>query len=67
MLIKKYKGLMLAITGCIIGVFSVFYLQDLAYPYKLGIKIFAALLVMIGWTIISESDHFYKKKRDNDV
>ncbi|WP_459501802.1 hypothetical protein [Bacillus sp. C1] len=62
MFLKKYNGLLLAIVGAAIAVFAVLYLQHLPYIYKLCIKIFAALLVMIGWTIASETKHSYKKE-----
>ncbi|KEK25341.1 hypothetical protein [Bacillus gaemokensis] len=61
MFLHKYKGLILAIVGVAIYIFVALYLQNLAYTYKFCIKIFAALLVLIGWVIVSETKHSYKK------
>ncbi|PGB76526.1 hypothetical protein COM13_28675 [Bacillus pseudomycoides] len=67
MFLQKYKGLILGIIGAVIYVLSVLYLRDLDYIYKTCIKLFSAILIIIGWVIACESKPFYKKKGNNDV
>lgn len=67
MFLQKYKGLILGIVGAVIYILSVFYLTDLDYMYKTCIKLFSAILIIIGWVIACESNSFYKKKGNNDV
>ncbi|MDM5152624.1 hypothetical protein QUF88_01220 [Bacillus sp. DX1.1] len=63
MFIQKYKGLILGIVGAVILALSVIYLKDLDYIYRACIKIFSLTLIIIGWVIACNSNHFYKKRR----
>ncbi|PQZ47925.1 hypothetical protein CQZ94_28450 [Bacillus sp. MYb209] len=67
MFLKKYKGLILGIVGAVIFSLSVIYLKDLDYIYRACLKLFSITLVIIGWCIVDDSDHFYKKKENNNV
>ncbi|WP_142330121.1 hypothetical protein [Bacillus pseudomycoides] len=63
MFLQKYKGLILGIVGAVIGVISFVYLKDLDYIYKTCLKLFSVTLIIIGWVIACDSNHFYKKRR----
>lgn len=67
MFLQKYKGLILGIVGAVIFSLSVSYLKDLDYIYMACLKLFSITLVIIGWGIVDDSDHFYKKKENNSV
>ena len=67
MFLQKYKGLILGIVGAVILALSVIYLKDLDYTYKACIKMFSLTLIIIGWVIACNSNHFYKKKENNNV
>ncbi|MBG9687610.1 hypothetical protein QRE62_00910 (plasmid) [Bacillus mycoides] len=67
MFLQKYKGLILGIVGAVICVISFVYLKDLDYIYKACLKLFSITLIIIGWVIVCDSDHFYKKKENNNV
>ncbi|MFJ8456061.1 hypothetical protein [Bacillus paramycoides] len=62
MFLQKYKGLIIGIIGAVIGVLSFFYLKDLDYVYRLGLRLFSITLITIGWIIVENSNHFYKKR-----
>ncbi|MEM5602816.1 hypothetical protein AAHB52_29080 [Bacillus toyonensis] len=63
MFLQKYKGLILGIVGAVIGVISWVYLKDLDYIYRACLKLFSVTLIIIGWVIACNSNHFYKKRR----
>ncbi|PGT89893.1 hypothetical protein [Bacillus thuringiensis] len=67
MFLQKYKGLILGIVGAVILALSVIYLKDLDYIYRACLKLFSLTLIIIGWVIASDSNHFYKKKENNNV
>ncbi|MED0988312.1 hypothetical protein [Bacillus nitratireducens] len=67
MFLQKYKGLILGIVGAVIGVISFVYLKDLDYIYRACLKLFSITLIIIGWVIACNSNHFYKKKGKNNV
>ncbi|SDD51597.1 hypothetical protein SAMN04487767_106293, partial [Bacillus wiedmannii] len=46
---------------------SFFYLKDLDYMYRLGLRLFSITLITIGWIIVENSNHFYKKKDNGNV
>ncbi|HGE5782852.1 MULTISPECIES: hypothetical protein [Bacillus] len=62
MFLQKYKGLILGIVGAVLGVISFVYLKDLDYIYKTCLKLFSVTLIIIGWGIASDSNHYYKKR-----
>ncbi|WP_261782818.1 hypothetical protein [Bacillus sp. 6YEL31] len=67
MFLQKYKGLIIGIIGAVIGILSFFYLKDLDYMYRLGLRLFSITLITIGWIIVENSNRFYKKKGENDM
>ncbi|PEU19238.1 MULTISPECIES: hypothetical protein [unclassified Bacillus (in: firmicutes)] len=67
MFLQKYKGLILGIVGVVIEVISFVYLKDLDYMYLTCLKLFSAILILIGWVISCDSNPLYKKKDNNDV
>ncbi len=67
MFLQKYKGLIIGIIGAVIGILSFFYLKDLDYVYRLGLRLFSITLITIGWIIVENSNHFYKKGRERHV
>ncbi|PGE58426.1 hypothetical protein [Bacillus toyonensis] len=67
MFLQKYKGLIIGIIGAVIGILSFFYLKDLDYMYRLGLRLFSITLITIGWIIAENSNHFYKKKDNGNV
>ncbi|MED2184294.1 hypothetical protein [Bacillus wiedmannii] len=62
MFLQKYKGLIIGVIGAVIGILSFFYLKDLDYMYRLGLRLFSITLITIGWIIVENSNHFYKKR-----
>ncbi|MGG2018015.1 hypothetical protein [Bacillus sp. S10(2024)] len=67
MFFQKYKGLILAVAGAVIYMVTTLYFQDLEYVYRLCIKIFAGIMIIVGGIMIEDSNRFYKKQRDNNV
>lgn len=67
MFLQKYKGLILGIVGAVIGGISWVYLKDLDYIYRACLKLFSVTLIIIGWVNACNSNHFYKKKENNNV
>ncbi|MBE7122172.1 hypothetical protein [Bacillus cereus] len=63
MFLQKYKGLILGIVGAVICILSFLYLKDLDYIYRACLKLFSITLIIIGWVIACNSNHFYKKRR----
>ncbi|WP_020060287.1 hypothetical protein [Bacillus sp. 123MFChir2] len=67
MFFQKYKGLILTIVGAVIYMVTTLYFKDLEYVYRVCIKIFAAIMIIVGAIMIEDSNRFYKKQRDNNV
>lgn len=67
MFLQKYKGLIIGLIGAVIGILSFFYLKDLDYMYRLGLRLFSITLITIGWIIVENSNHFYKNKDNGNV
>ncbi|MFI8708385.1 hypothetical protein ACIGHG_15135 [Bacillus sp. NPDC077411] len=67
MFFQKYKGLILAVAGAVIYMVTTLYFKDLEYGYRVCIKIFAAIMIIVGGIMIEDSNRFYKKQRDNNV
>ena len=67
MFFQKYKGLILAVAGAVIYMVTTLYFKDLEYGCRVCIKIFAAIMIIVGGIMIEDSNRFYKKQRDNNV